>query len=80
MMSADSAGILSAAVSRRILGPHLRIGFHRQPLHGLQRRRNGLLIRLGTPHLRIQLLIDFSQRAVVRTNAGDVPVHFALLR
>jgi len=81
VMSADATDILRVygSFERGVLRHWFGIRFHGEALHGLQSRSNGFLVGLGPPHLRIESLIDFSQRRIVRSNAGDVIWHVEIL-
>lgn len=69
-MSTDKTGGALGTILFRgaLLGNGFRIRFHGQTLHSLQGSGNGLLIRLGATNLRIQPLINLSQRGVVRAD------------
>ena len=71
VMPAGMAGIVrtGTSVDRGVLGSGFGIGLHGQALHGLQSGGNGLLIGLGSPHLRIEALIDLTEQGIVRADA-----------
>jgi hypothetical protein len=60
---------VQAGFERGVLRDGFGIRFHGKALHGLQSRGNSFLIRLGTPHFRIETLIDLAQSGIVRANA-----------
>lgn len=73
-MSAEAARC--AGFNRRVFRRSFGIRFHGEPLHGLKSGGNGHLIGLGTPHFRIETLVDLAQGGIVRTDDGNFAVGF----
>jgi hypothetical protein len=66
-MTADAAGHKSlGGFLRDIFRYAFGIRFHGKALHGLEGCGNGLLIRLGPTHFRIEPLINLAQRGIAR--------------
>jgi hypothetical protein len=77
-MSADAAGHEKlGGFLGDIFGDAFGIRFHGKALHGLEGCGNGLLVRLGTTHFRIEPLIDLAQGRIARADARHT---FGILR